>query len=57
MAKVTVYLPDELAERVRASGITMSPVCQRALREAIKLPMSTPLQASPLRSLVNDERS
>ena len=36
MAKVTIYLPDELAERVRAAGISMSPVCQRALQEEVE---------------------
>lgn len=36
MAKVTIYLPDELAEKVRASGISMSPVCQRALDEEVE---------------------
>ncbi len=36
MAKVTIYLPDELAERVRAAGVSMSPVCQRALLEEVR---------------------
>jgi hypothetical protein len=36
LAKITVYLPDDLAERVRASGISMSPVCQRALQEEVE---------------------
>ncbi|HSH58539.1 MAG TPA: type II toxin-antitoxin system CcdA family antitoxin [Acidimicrobiales bacterium] len=41
MAKVTIYLPDELAERVRASGISMSPVCQRALQEEVERMQAT----------------
>ena len=35
MAKLTIYLPDDLADRVRASGISVSPVCQRALQKEI----------------------
>ncbi len=36
MAKVTIYLPDDLAERVRAAGVSMSPVCQAALEKEVK---------------------
>ena len=36
MPKVTIYLPDELAEHVRAVGISMSPVCQKALEEQVR---------------------
>lgn len=35
MAKVTIYLPDELEAEVRSAGISMSPVCQNALKEAV----------------------
>lgn len=35
MAKVTIYLPDDLAERVRAAGVSMSPVCQAALEKEV----------------------
>jgi uncharacterized glyoxalase superfamily protein PhnB len=35
MGKVTIYLPDELADAVRRTGISMSPVCQRALDEEV----------------------
>jgi hypothetical protein len=41
VAKVTIYLPDELAERVRASGVSMSPVCQRALQEEVEKMQAT----------------
>jgi hypothetical protein len=34
MSKVTVYLPDDLHERVKANGIKLSPVCQQALAAA-----------------------
>jgi len=36
MAKVTIYLPDRLEEAVRAHGIRMSAVCQRALEQEVK---------------------
>jgi len=40
MARVNVYLPDDLAEEVRASGINVSLVAQDALRAAL-LPLRT----------------
>ncbi|MFL6073020.1 MAG: Clp protease N-terminal domain-containing protein [Mycobacteriales bacterium] len=36
MPKINVYLPDELAEAVRATGVPVSAVCQRALEEAVR---------------------
>jgi len=36
MAKTSIYLPDELAEQVRAHGIPVSEVAQAALRKAVK---------------------
>jgi post-segregation antitoxin (ccd killing protein) len=35
MARVNVYLPDELAERARAAGLNISGVAQDALRGAL----------------------
>lgn len=35
MAKVNVYLPDDLEREVREAGLPMSPVCQAALRESL----------------------
>jgi hypothetical protein len=35
MAKVTIYLPDGLAERVKALDLSVSPVCQGALQEEV----------------------
>jgi post-segregation antitoxin (ccd killing protein) len=35
MARVNVYLPDELAERARAVGVNVSAVTQDALRGAL----------------------
>jgi ATP-dependent Clp protease ATP-binding subunit ClpA len=52
MPKINVYLPDDLATAVRESGISVSPVCQRALAEEVRLVGSirstvTALRASP----------
>jgi hypothetical protein len=35
MAKTSIYLPDDLAEQVRAHGIPVSEVAQAALRQAV----------------------
>jgi post-segregation antitoxin (ccd killing protein) len=35
MARVNVYLPDELAERAKAAGVSVSAVTQDALRSAL----------------------
>ena len=35
MAKTSIYLPDDLAELVRAHGIPVSEIVQRALRQAV----------------------
>jgi ATP-dependent Clp protease ATP-binding subunit ClpA len=37
MPKINVYLPDDLAAAVRAAGLPVSPVCQRALAEALRM--------------------
>lgn len=37
MAKATVYLPDELYQRVQDSGVPISPTCQRALEHAVAM--------------------
>ena len=36
MPKINVYLPDDLATAVREAGIPVSPVCQKALAEAVR---------------------
>ncbi|MEJ7787362.1 MAG: type II toxin-antitoxin system CcdA family antitoxin, partial [Solirubrobacteraceae bacterium] len=33
--KVNVYLPDEMAAKVREAQLSLSPVCQRAIREEL----------------------
>lgn len=35
MARVNVYLPDDLAERARAAGVNVSGVAQDAIRGAL----------------------
>jgi post-segregation antitoxin (ccd killing protein) len=35
MARVNVYLPDDLAEQVRAAGVNISGITQEALRSAL----------------------
>jgi post-segregation antitoxin (ccd killing protein) len=36
MPKINVYVPDALAERIKAVGISVSPICQRALEEEVR---------------------
>ena len=36
MPKINVYLPDDLAEAVRETGVPVSAVCQRALEQAVQ---------------------
>ncbi|MEO7442163.1 MAG: Clp protease N-terminal domain-containing protein, partial [Acidimicrobiales bacterium] len=36
MPKINVYLPDDLAEAVKAASIPVSSVCQRALEQALQ---------------------
>jgi post-segregation antitoxin (ccd killing protein) len=35
MARVNVYLPDDLAERARAAGVNISGITQNAIRSAL----------------------
>jgi len=36
MPKINVYLPDDLADAVRDSGVPVSAICQRALEQAVR---------------------
>ncbi len=36
MPKINVYLPDDLAEAVRDSGLPVSAICQRALEQSLR---------------------
>ena len=37
MPKFDVYLPDDLAAAVRAAGLPVSPICQQALAQALRM--------------------
>jgi ATP-dependent Clp protease ATP-binding subunit ClpA len=50
MPKINVYLPDDLAAAVRDAGISVSPVCQRALAEEVRLVGSIRSTVTALRS-------
>jgi ATP-dependent Clp protease ATP-binding subunit ClpA len=51
MPKINVYLPDDLAAAVRESGISVSPICQRALSEEVRLVGSIRSTVAGLRSI------
>lgn len=36
MPKINVYLPDDLADAVKNAGLPVSPICQRALEQAVR---------------------
>jgi ATP-dependent Clp protease ATP-binding subunit ClpC len=38
--KINVYLPDDLALAVRETGLSVSPICQRALADAVRAVMA-----------------
>jgi ATP-dependent Clp protease ATP-binding subunit ClpC len=44
MPKVNVYLPDDLADAVRETGVPVSKVCQRALEQAVRDVRSTKIE-------------
>lgn len=41
MARVNVYLPDDLAEEARAAGLNVSSITQEALRERLAVRSTT----------------
>ena len=49
MPKVTIYLPDVLAAEVKTAGISVSPVCQRALEQEIRVMEATKINESEIR--------
>jgi post-segregation antitoxin (ccd killing protein) len=42
MARVTIYLPDEVHRRAKASGLKLSPVCRRAIMAALSVADTEP---------------
>jgi hypothetical protein len=60
--KVTIYVPDELAAEAKAAELSLSPICQRAIREELdrmkaKQAATSDLEAvvARLRGTVNEE--
>lgn len=57
MPKVTIYLPDQLAAEVKAAGISVSPVCQRALEQEVRIMEATKINESEIREAAMRLRS
>ncbi|WP_229072449.1 Clp protease N-terminal domain-containing protein [Actinoplanes sp. DH11] len=55
MPKINVYLPDDLADAVRETGLPVSPICQRALEQAVR--RITTIRAAVLGDLDPDRLS
>ena len=50
MPKINVYLSDDLAAAVREAGISVSPVCQQALAEAVRAVRASRQASSAIRA-------
>ncbi|TDC52819.1 ATP-dependent Clp protease ATP-binding subunit [Micromonospora sp. KC207] len=53
MPKINVYLPDELAEAVKETGVPVSAICQRALEQAVR--RVTAVRQTALGQLTRDD--
>lgn len=53
MPKINVYLPDDLAEGVKATGVPVSAICQRALEQSVR--RVTAIRATVLGDLETDD--
>ncbi|MBG0565894.1 Clp protease N-terminal domain-containing protein [Actinoplanes aureus] len=53
MPKINVYLPDDLADAVKDTGIPVSAICQRALEQAVR--RITAIRATSLAQLTRDD--
>lgn len=53
MPKINVYLPDELADAVKAAELPVSAICQRALEQSVK--RATAIRATVLGDLDADD--
>ncbi|GLY65851.1 Clp protease N-terminal domain-containing protein [Amycolatopsis taiwanensis] len=53
MPKINVYLPDDLADAVKASGVPVSAICQRALEQSVR--RVTAIRATVLGDLATDD--
>jgi ATP-dependent Clp protease ATP-binding subunit ClpA len=54
--KINVYLPDDLAAAVREAGISVSPLCQQALAEAVRAVRASREASSAIRAPGFDPR-
>lgn len=55
MPKINVYLPDDLADAVKDTGVPVSAICQRALEQAVR--RVTAIRQTALGELAADELS
>jgi hypothetical protein len=57
VARMTIYLPDELHSEIKASKLAVSRICQEALREALGAPAPGPrkIVRVPIRKKVSVE--
>ncbi len=53
MPKINVYVPDELGEAVKAAGVPVSAICQRALEQSVR--RVTAIRATVLGDLETDD--
>jgi ATP-dependent Clp protease ATP-binding subunit ClpA len=49
MPKINVYLPDDLAAAVREAGLSVSPICQKALADAVRAVVAVREEAEVIR--------
>ncbi len=56
MPKINVYLPDDLAAAVRDAGLSVSPICQQALAEAVRAVRATREATVVMRDDASDPR-
>ncbi|MGW0248641.1 Clp protease N-terminal domain-containing protein [Nocardia goodfellowii] len=53
MPKINVYVPDELAEAIKVTGVPVSAICQRALEQSVR--RVTAIRATVLGDLDSDD--
>lgn len=52
MPKINVYVPDDLAEQVRACGVQVSSICQAALRDEVARSEASAAVTSDMQAVV-----
>ncbi|MEH1017642.1 Clp protease N-terminal domain-containing protein [Micromonospora sp. CPCC 206060] len=53
MPKINIYLPDELADAIRDTGLPVSAICQRALEQAVR--RVTAIRETTVHDLTDDD--